>query len=142
MENRISFFLEDTDFKLYKKNSYRKWLQSLIDIHNGQLHQVNYIFCSDEYLHELNLSFLSHDTLTDIITFPYEPFPNITADIFISVDRIRENAAELGIAFKNELVRVMSHGILHLCGYGDKTAEEKAIMRDKENEALMLFGIK
>ncbi len=139
MEDWISFFYEDTDFLLSKKNTYRKWLLSLIEKHGGQLQQINYIFCSDNYLHDLNLSYLSHDTLTDIITFPFESFPTIAADIFISVDRIKENAADLSLTFDNELIRVMSHGILHLCGYGDKSEEEKAVMRLKENEAIALF---
>lgn len=139
MENRISFFFEDTDFLLKKKNKYRKWIQALIKLHQGQLQQINYIFCSDEYLYNLNVSYLSHDTLTDIITFPYEFYPNIAADLFISIDRIKENAAEFNLDFKIELIRVMSHGILHLCGYGDKNEEEKVVMVGKENEAIALF---
>lgn len=139
MEDRISFFYEDTNFVLEKRNTYRKWLSLLIEMHQGQLQQISYIYCSDDYLHKLNLSYLSHDTLTDIITFPYESFPIIAADIFISIDRIKENAEELNLSFDNELIRVMSHGILHLCGYGDKSEEDLIIMRNKESEAIKLF---
>ncbi len=139
MENRISFFNEDIEFLPNKKKTYKKWICALIKMHQGNLKEINFIFCSDNYLYQLNVSYLSHDTLTDIITFPYELFPDLAADIFISVERVKENALDLELDFEIELIRVMSHGILHLCGYGDKTEQEKAIMRAHENDALELF---
>jgi len=97
---------------------------------------LNIILCNDEYLHKLNLSFLNHDTLTDIITFDYTESDIISGDIFISISRIKENANKYSLAIKEELHRVTIHGILHLCGYGDKTKREKEIMTSKENEYL------
>jgi len=95
-------------------------------------------FCSDKYLHQLNVEYLQHDTLTDIITFPYNDPPIVHSDIFISIDRVRENAKELHVSFEQELHRVIIHGILHLCGYKDKTKEEAKLMRQKE-EAMLKF---
>lgn len=140
MEDRISFFNEDIEFILKKKKTYKNWIFALIETQQGYLKEINFVFCSDKYLHQLNVTYLSHDTLTDIITFPYEHFPDVAADIFISIERVKENALDFKLDFEIELVRVMAHGILHLCGYGDKNEQEKAIMRSKENEAIKLFG--
>ncbi|MGA1543301.1 MAG: rRNA maturation RNase YbeY [Saprospiraceae bacterium] len=140
MEDRISFFNEDIEFILKKKKTYKNWIFALIETQQGYLKEINFVFCSDKYLHQLNVAYLSHDTLTDIITFPYEHFPDVAADIFISIERVKENALDFKLDFEIELVRVMAHGILHLCGYGDKNEQEKAIMRSKENEAIKLFG--
>ncbi|RMF23790.1 MAG: rRNA maturation RNase YbeY [Bacteroidetes bacterium] len=117
----------------------RAWLQRLIEGENCTLQQLNFIFCSDAYLHGLNVQYLQHDTLTDVITFPYAAPPEIEGDVFISVERVRDNARELGLPFEEELHRVMAHGTLHLCGYGDKTPAEVAQMREKEEAALLLL---
>lgn len=131
--------IEDTQFELPDASRMESWLKEVIDREDRDLHQVNFIFCTDEYLHQLNLQYLQHDTLTDIITFPYQDPPAVEGDIFISLDRIKENAGIYEVSFLQELHRVMAHGILHLCGYSDKTAEEKAVMTQKENEALALL---
>lgn len=90
------------------------------------LHLLNFIFCSDDYLLRLNVEYLDHDTLTDIITFPYADPPSIHGDIFISIDRVRDNAADFKVTFEQELNRVMAHGVLHLCGYGNETQTRNA----------------
>jgi len=100
---------------------------------------INYIFCDDDYLLKKNQSYLQHDTLTDIITFEYSNTP-ISADIFISIDRVKENAADRKLSIETELHRVMAHGILHLCGYGDKSDTDIKIMRIKEEESMRLFS--
>ncbi len=138
-EKAIEFDNEAVEFLPEQQEELRRWIQLVIENESCELKHLTYIFCSDAYLHNINLAYLSHDTYTDIITFPYEAPPLIHADIFISVERVRENAASLGLAFSRELHRVMIHGILHLCGYPDKTAQEAAEMRAREDEALALF---
>lgn len=135
----ILFHQEDTDFELPTADVHAQWIQRLIQAEKARLSQLNFIFCSDEALLKINIEYLNHDTYTDIITFPYANPPEIEGDIFISIDRVKENAAHFGHSFEEELRRVMSHGVLHLCGYGDKTAEEKKQMRKKEEEAMLLF---
>lgn len=135
----ILFHQEDTDFELPTADVHAQWIQRLIQAEKASLSQLNFIFCSDEALLKINIEYLNHDTYTDIITFPYAKPPDIEGDIFISIDRVRENATHFGNSFEEELRRVMSHGVLHLCGYGDKTAEEKKQMRKKEAEAMQLF---
>ena len=130
---------EDISFTLPDELNYINWIQSVIESESCQLQQLNYIFCSDAALLKVNLEYLDHDTYTDIITFPYASTPQIEGDIFISIDRIRENAAKFNQPFERELRRVMIHGVLHLCGYGDKSEEEQRIMRAKEDEAIALF---
>jgi rRNA maturation RNase YbeY len=104
----------------------------------GEPGAINYIFCSDDYLHQINLTYLGHDTYTDIVTFPYGEFPVISGDLFISTERVRENAETYGQPYTDELQRVMIHGILHLCGQGDKTEEDSKRMRELEQHALDL----
>jgi probable rRNA maturation factor len=135
-ESGIQFFTEDVDFELKEKEAIRQWIEKIIAGEDKQLQLINYIFCSDAYLHELNVEYLQHDTFTDIITFQYSDLPIIEGDIFISIERVRENAQAYAPSFEHELRRVMIHGALHLCGYGDKTPEEKKLMTEKENEAL------
>lgn len=134
----ISFQMEAIDFELASPPTIIHWIAQIIAREHCRLVTLNYIFCSDEYLHQINLEYLDHDTLTDIITFPYSDPPLIHGDIFISIERVRENADMLAIDFTDELHRVMIHGVLHLCGYGDKSAEEKKRMTEKEDEALSL----
>jgi rRNA maturation RNase YbeY len=102
---------------------------------------LNYIFCDDAYLVEINLQYLNHNTLTDIITFDYSDESRVSGDIFISIERVRDNAKDFKVGFEEELKRVMSHGVLHLLGYNDKTDEEKHSMRNKENEMIKLFHV-
>jgi len=118
-----------------------KWIADLISNESYRLDTINYIFCSDEDLLKRNIEFLNHDTLTDIISFDYTIGKLISGDIFISVDRVSENAKEFGVSFLEELHRVMAHGVLHYCGYKDKTTEDKLEMRRKEDYYLSLRKI-
>jgi rRNA maturation RNase YbeY len=136
----IYFFSEDIDFILPGKIKVRRWITNAISLENKELGSINYIFCSDHYLHNLNLKFLNHDTLTDIITFDNSGKRNeISGDIFISINRVRENSGKFQNKFTQELFRVMIHGILHLIGYSDKTKTESSIMRQKEDYYLSLL---
>lgn len=133
-------FNTTTDFNLKSKLFYKKWLQALAANEQYKIGDINYIFCDDEYLLQLNLQYLNHDTLTDIITFDYVEGKILSGDIYISVERVRENAQIFKTTFDNELVRVLAHGVLHLCGYKDKTKKDAALMRSKEEEAISLFN--
>lgn len=136
--DNIHYVSEGTDFDFKDKKRISNWIMEIARKEKKQIKNVTYIYCSDEYLHNINLTYLNHDTYTDIITFPhsYEP---IESDIFISVDRVRENAGKFAVDFETELHRVVIHGILHLCGYKDKTVEEQGLMTRKEDEALALL---
>ena len=138
-ESGISFHSEAIEFHLAQPARLRQWISAVIEQENCSLNFLHFIFCSDEYLHQLNVEYLDHDTLTDVITFPYAPPPHIEGDIFMSIDRIRENAQSLALPFEEELHRVMIHGVLHLCGYLDKGAAAKERMTTKENQALDLL---
>lgn len=118
--------------------STERWIRDIIQRENKQLGFIDYIFCTDEYLLKINQDYLDHDTLTDIITFNYNEDDSVNADIFISIDRVRENAKKHNQLFEDELDRVLIHGVLHLVGYNDKSEEEKEIMRKKEQECLTL----
>ena len=135
----IYIFNEDTKFSLEDEAGTIEWIQNILYDEGHVDENINYIFCSDDYLHQLNLEYLDHDTYTDIITFDNsEAGENIEADIFISIDRVRENAASLNKSLEEELHRVMIHGLLHIIGYGDKTDSEKQVMREKEDAGLSL----
>ena len=138
-EAGVFFQSEDIEFSLQDADVITNWINAIISREGCRLSSLNIVCCSDEYLHQINLNYLQHDTLTDIITFPYADPPDIQGDILISIDRIEDNAADLGISFSDELHRVIIHGVLHLCGYGDKTPAEKKVMTEKEDEALALF---
>lgn len=130
----ISFFNEETNFTPVQKILLRQWLRNATESENHSIDEINYIFCSDEYLWEMNRQYLSHDTYTDILTFDNSESESVlVGDIFISVDRLRENSKKFAVSFEDELHRVMVHGILHLCGYGDLTDEEEESMRNLEN---------
>ncbi|MTI41039.1 rRNA maturation RNase YbeY [Fulvivirga lutimaris] len=138
--SHIHFFEEDIDFKPEHSSQITKWLNDVITVENHTLVELNYIFCSDEYLYQMNVDYLDHDTYTDIITFDNsESEEEIEGDIFISIDRIKENSQSMAISFQEELHRVIAHGLLHLLGYNDKTEEEKAMMRKKEEACLSLL---
>lgn len=115
-----------------------EWIVVVILGRGGTPGNINYIFCGDDYLHQMNVEYLGHDTLTDIITFPYEAFPVVSGDLFISTERVADNARDLSTDYREELHRVIIHGILHLCGQGDKTDEQSAEMRRLEDWALGL----
>lgn len=135
----ISFNYE-TDFSLPKEELiFEQWVLKIIASEGKELGEINYIFCDDNYLHQINVEYLNHDTLTDIITFDYTENEFLSSDIFISVERIADNANDFGVSFETELLRVMAHGILHLCGYKDKTETDSTIMRSKEEEKMRLF---
>jgi len=134
----ISFNYE-TEFKIENEKSFEDWILKTIKSEGKELGEINYIFCDDEYLHKINVDYLNHDTLTDIISFDYSDAHTIAGDIFISVERVKENADEYSVSFDTELKRVMAHGILHYCGYKDKTEEDTKIMRTKEEEKIALF---
>ena len=132
----IEFTFVEIEFELDNTTELDAWLKKTIEREECRLHSLNFILCSDEYLHRINVEYLNHDTLTDVITFPYEQPPIVHGDIFISLDRVRENAKKYDVHLNTELHRVMVHGVFHLCGYGDKTESEAKAMRAKENEAL------
>ncbi|WP_034060428.1 rRNA maturation RNase YbeY [Lacinutrix jangbogonensis] len=128
----ISFNYEN-DFKLPNEAVVSAWIASVISSENFKEDEINYVFCDDEYLHKLNVDFLNHDTLTDIISFDYSVGKTLQGDIFISTERVEDNAKDFKVTFENELYRVLVHGVLHYCGYKDKTDEDAKLMREKEN---------
>ena len=129
-------FNYETDFKLEDESIISNWIGAVIKSEDCKEGAINYIFCDDEYLHKLNVEFLSHDTLTDIISFDYSVGKELHGDIFISIDRVRDNAKDFGVDFSQELHRVIVHGILHYCDYKDKTEDDAKQMREKENHYL------
>jgi probable rRNA maturation factor len=136
----IHFFSEEIKFDLPNKLKRKNWLKNIAKTEHYHIGELNYIFCSDEYLHQVNVDYLNHDTYTDIITFDNSDQKNlIEGDIFISIDRVKENAKNLNQIESNELSRVISHGLFHLMGYKDKTKEQAALMREKEESAIQLF---
>jgi probable rRNA maturation factor len=132
----ISFTSQNIKFNLKNKTALKSWISLIIQKENKELGDINYVFMSDEDLHKTNVEFLDHHTYTDIITFDYSEGELINSDIFISIDRVKENAKTFDATFENELHRVMIHGVLHLCGYKDKTKKDAELMRKKENASL------
>jgi len=131
----ISFNYE-IEFSLEDEATVTTWISNLIKEEDLREGEINYIFCSDHYLHKINLDFLDHDTLTDIISFDYSVGKELHGDIYISIDRVKDNAKDFGVAFKDELARVMAHGVLHYCGYKDKSEDDVKTMRSKEDYYL------
>jgi len=131
-------YYSETDFDLEDENKTAKWLEFCIDQENRELGEVCYIFCDDAYLLEKNVKYLKHNTLTDIISFDYSMDDFISGDIFISIERVIDNAKDFNKSFIDELHRVMIHGILHYCGFKDSSPEEKKVMRSKEDYYLSL----
>lgn len=134
-------FNYETEFELTNESKYEKWIDAVITSEGKEAGEINYIFCDDEYLLEINKQYLDHDTLTDIISFDYTMGDLISGDIFISVDRVKDNAQEYDVSFHVELLRVMCHGVLHYCGYKDKNAEDEKLMREKEQEKMNMFHV-
>jgi len=135
-------FNYETDFELSDEAKYAEWISEVIASEGKKEGEISYIFCDDEYLLEINQQHLDHDTLTDIISFDYTMGNEISGDIFISVERVKDNAVDFNVAFDEELLRVMSHGVLHYCGYKDKGDEDEKLMRSKEEEKIALFHVK
>lgn len=133
------FFNYETDFKLENETVCADWIAEVIESHSFTEGEINYIFCDDAYLLKLNNQYLNHDTFTDIISFDYTIGKLISGDIFISVERVRENAKKYAQTFENELNRVIIHGILHYLGFKDKTETEKFNMREEEEKCLLLL---
>ncbi len=132
----ISFNNQSIPFKLKEKSKLKLWIKFIAEKEKHTLGTINYVFCNDEELLEINIKHLNHNTFTDIITFDYTEGTKINSDIFISVERVSENAKKFQVHFEEELHRVMIHGVLHLCGYKDKTKLDSELMRKKENWAL------
>ncbi|MES2578393.1 MAG: rRNA maturation RNase YbeY [Bacteroidota bacterium] len=134
-------FNYETDFNLDNEEAIEAWLGNVITSENKKEGEINYIFCDDEYLHKINVEYLDHDTLTDIISFDYSMGNELHGDIFVSVERVKDNAADFNVSFEEELKRVLVHGILHYCGYKDKGEAEELLMRSKEDEKIAMFHV-
>ncbi len=139
-KGEINFFSEN-DFVLKQENAYRDWVEKVITSEEKYIGDINFIFCDDEYLHEINLKYLDHDTYTDIISFDNSIGNTLHGDIFISTERVGENASEFNVDFNEELKRVVIHGVLHFCGFKDKTERDQELMRRKEEEKIKLFHV-
>ena len=133
-------FNYETEFALENEERTSSWVEEIIVKEGFTLGEVNYIFCDDKYLHKINVEFLQHDTFTDIISFDYTLGKTVNGDIYISVERVKENAEKFNVTFDNEMHRVIIHGILHYLGNKDTTEEEKKRMRNKENECLLILN--
>ena len=136
----ISFNYE-LEFQLENEEQYSSWISNVILSENKKEGDINYIFCDDEYILEINKQYLDHDYYTDIISFDYSVGNELHGDIFVSIERVRENAVEFDVTFDEELKRVLAHGVLHYCGYKDKTEEEELLMRSKEDEKIKMFHV-
>ena len=132
----VSYFTEDTKFAFKEKRLTSRWLKFVAESEVKRLGDISVIFCSDNYILDVNMKYLQHDYFTDIITFDYCEGDRLSGDLFISVDSVRENASFYGTSFEDELNRVTVHGLLHLIGYDDPTKEDIAVMRAKENYYL------
>jgi probable rRNA maturation factor len=132
-------FNYETDFELPNETLFSNWISAIIKSENKTEGDINYIFCDDNYLIAINQQYLNHDTLTDIISFDYSVGNELNGDIFISIERVLDNAKDFNTSFDDELKRVMAHGILHYCGYKDKTESDEIIMRSKEEDKMKMF---
>ncbi len=134
-------FYNEIDFEIENREEIIDWIKRVVGSEGFDVGELVYIFCDDVYLLEINQKYLNHDTYTDIITFDYSDGKVIGGDIFISVDRVRENSKVFGVSFYNELLRVLAHGALHLMGYKDKLDDDAVIMRRKEDEKIKMFHV-
>lgn len=134
-------FNYETDFILENENEISEWLSKVITSEGKTEGEINFIFCDDAYLHKINIEHLGHDSLTDIISFDYCLGNEISGDVFVSVERVKENAIDFSATFQEELKRVMVHGILHYCGYKDKSENDAELMRNKEDEKIAMFHV-
>lgn len=136
----ISFNYE-IDFQLDNEILFSNWISKVILSENKKEGDINYIFCDDEFILEINKQYLNHDYYTDIISFDYSVGNELHGDVFISIERVQENAEDFNVTFEEELKRVIIHGILHYCGYKDKSEDEEVVMRNKEDEKIKLFHV-
>ncbi|WP_269241064.1 rRNA maturation RNase YbeY [Flavobacterium limnophilum] len=134
-------FNYETEFILDNEEAIANWISNVIVSEKKNEGDINYIFCDDEYLHQINVEHLGHDTLTDIISFDYTVGNEISGDIFVSIERVKDNAFDFNVPFDEELRRVLVHGILHYCGYKDKSEVDELLMRSKEDEKLAMFHV-
>jgi len=134
-------FNYETEFTLDNEQAFADWLSAVIVSESKNEGEINYIFCDDEYLHKINVEYLNHDTLTDIISFDYTVGNELNGDIFVSVERVADNAKDFNVSFEEELKRVLAHGILHYCGYKDKSDADAELMRSKEEEKIAMFHV-
>ncbi|SNR97377.1 rRNA maturation RNase YbeY [Flavobacterium sp. ov086] len=134
-------FNYETEFTLDNEQVFAEWLSAVIVSESKNEGEINYIFCDDEYLHKINVEYLNHDTLTDIISFDYTVGNELNGDIFVSVERVADNAKDFNVSFEEELKRVLAHGILHYCGYKDKSEADAELMRSKEDEKIAMFHV-
>ena len=134
-------FNYETDFTLENEEAITIWITNVIESESKKEGEINYIFCDDDYLHKINLEHLGHATLTDIISFDYSLGNELHGDIFISVERVKDNAIDFNVSFDDELKRVLIHGVLHYCGYKDKSDVDELLMRNKEEEKLSMFHV-
>ena len=134
-------FNYESEFTLDNEEAIATWLSAVILSENKNEGEINYIFCDDEYLHKINLEYLNHDTLTDIISFDYTMGNEISGDIFVSIERVLDNAKDYNTLFEDELKRVLVHGVLHYCGYKDKSEADEELMRSKEDEKIAMFHV-
>ena len=141
MSNNINFFSEEIEFTIESTKPLVLWLNAISKEANKKIANINYIFCDDEYLLNVNREHLNHDYYTDIITFDLSDTNDIESDIFISIDRVNENSAKQKVSFTQELHRVIAHGLLHLIGFNDKTDDDKEIMSEKEDSCLFLLKL-
>jgi len=135
----ISFSTVEIEYNLKNKLKVKTWVKTILETEGKVAGEITYVFCNDEYLGSMNEKYLKHNTLTDIITFDYSEKGKYSGDIFISLERIKENAGSFNTTFDAELGRVMAHGVLHLSGYKDKTPEDKKVMRSKEDFYLSSY---
>ena len=133
-------FNSETSFTPKNQKKLAEWISNVISSEDFEVGEINYIFCDDIYLYKINQEFLKHDTYTDIISFDYTLGKEVGGDIFISIERVLENAEKFNEVFENELHRVMIHGVLHFMGYKDKTKKDKILMRTKENEKISIIS--
>jgi probable rRNA maturation factor len=134
-------FNYESDFTLENDEAIATWLSAVIVSENKTEGEINYIFCNDEYLHKINVEYLDHDTLTDVISFDYTMGNEISGDVFVSVERVLDNSKDYNTSFDEELKRVLVHGVLHYCGYKDKSEADELLMRSKEEEKLTMFHV-
>lgn len=134
-------FNYETEFTLDNEQVFAEWLSAVIVSESKNEGEINYIFCDDEYLHKINVEYLNHDTLTDIISFDYTVGNELNGDIFVSIERVADNAKDFNVSFEEELKRVLAHGILHYCGYKDKSEADAELMRSKEDEKIAMFHV-
>lgn len=134
-------FNYETDFRLDTEDAFSTWISAVIASEGKNEGEINYIFCDDDYLHKINVEHLGHDTLTDIISFDYTVGNELNGDIFVSIERVKENAIDFEVSFEEELKRVLVHGILHYCGYKDKSQTDEILMRKKEDEKIAMFHV-